>query len=118
MNSQPSRIFSKTKEISSEQFISIWNLGGTCDVGNQFSNADKADYLECNGIMNVNMEFDAGYVLPGIRHDNACKWKAREVMPLPENWEEVYLVYRNYPHFQKVLVARNNHDGTVQVFKF
>ena len=36
---------------------------------------------------------------------------------LPDSWEECFLVYEDYPTFKKVLVARNNMDGTVQLFR-
>lgn len=38
-------MFYQTKEISMQEFTAIWNKGGSRNIGNQFSNADKADYL-------------------------------------------------------------------------
>lgn len=37
--------FNKTKEVTLEQFKELWNKGGACSIGNQFSNADKSNYL-------------------------------------------------------------------------
>ena len=44
---RPSEAFQTTKEMKLENFVQIWNLGGERSVGNQFSNMDKANYLEC-----------------------------------------------------------------------
>ena len=38
-------LFNKIKEVTLEEFILMWNKGGSRDIGNQFSNADKSDYL-------------------------------------------------------------------------
>lgn len=169
---RPSEAFQTTKEMKLENFVQIWNLGGERSIGNQFSNMDKANYLECidksaeekivllqkeldqfmdsiptisifgcgryaeraedvkianqiqekinfasqkRTVNNITSEFDAGWVLPGIKHGKSSK--TLNISPLPENWDEVWLVYKQYPHFHRILVARNNHDGTVQVFK-
>lgn len=44
---RPSEAFQTTKEMKLENFVQIWNLGGERSIGNQFSNMDKANYLEC-----------------------------------------------------------------------
>lgn len=44
---------------------------------------------------------------------------SRELSPLPANWDECFLENSKYPFkndHNKLLVARNNHDGTVQLF--
>lgn len=163
--------FNKIREISVQEFTAIWNKGGTCSIGNQFSNADRADYLkvvdtkasaykkqkekeleefhssiptyslggvgrhsvnakdalhlhqlqievQCiNDIVtNIIETFDAGWVTSGLKANNSQK-RITKLEQLPDNWEECFLVFESYPTFKKVLVARNNHDGTVQLFR-
>lgn len=164
-------LFNKTKEITIEEFVSMWNKGGTCSIGNQFSNADKSDYLmvvdteakdikaqkereleefhssiptyslggvgrhpvnakdalrlhqmraemQCinDVVTNIVETFDAGWVTSGLRATDSHT-KITKIEQLPEKWEECYLIYESYPVFKRVLVARNNMDGTVQLFR-
>lgn len=164
-------LFNKTKEVTLEEFVSIWNKGGSHDIGNQYSNADKTDYLmvvdtkaaemkaqkekkleefhnsiptyslggvgrhpvnpedslrlyqmkaeiQCIStiVTNTRETFDAGWVTSGLKATGSHK-EITKIEQLPEEWEECYLVYECYPTFKKVLVARNNHDGTVQLFR-
>lgn len=67
-------------------------------------------------VTNITETFDAGWVSAGLHATGASK-TTQSVAPLPEEWEECYLIYENYPMFEKVLVARNNLDGTVQLFR-
>lgn len=67
-------------------------------------------------VTNITETYDAGWVSAGLHATGASK-TTQSVPPLPEEWEECYLVYENYPVFEKVLVARNSMDGTVQLFR-
>lgn len=67
-------------------------------------------------VTNVTETYDAGWVSSGLHAAGASK-TSHQCTPLPEQWEECYLVYESYPIYERVLVARNNHDGTVQLFR-
>ena len=154
--------FKHTKEVSLRDFEKIWKQGGFLDIGNQFSNADKYQYLEvqdldiqeskdnwnkqleklpfslydCNEeeakkykelihklngigsayIANYTDVFDAGWVTAGnfVGHSR----RTREVPSLPANWKECYLCEKlAHNSSRKVLVAVNNGDGTVQLYR-
>ena len=164
-------MFNKTKEVTIEEFTAMWNKGGSRDIGSQFSNCDKSDYLmvvdikasnfkkqkeaeleafhasipthSIGGvgkhpdkledslrlyqlraevqainevITNIVETFDTGWVSSGLKVVGSHK-KITKIEQLPEEWEECYLVYESYPIFKRVLVARNNMDGTVQLFR-
>lgn len=67
-------------------------------------------------VNNIADRFDAGWVLgeklPATRTTD-------NVQPLPQDWEECFLEAFAYPHgtVSGVLAARNNKDGTVQLFR-
>lgn len=169
-----SELFTSTKEVSLEEFMGIWFKGGEMDIGNQYSNMDKYNYLEYTdnaaieqyeaikkereefikslvdagecflypltfknekdkekafeilskaddlkkSYKNIKTVFDAGWVTTAHHVHNKNRFKEKEVPKLPQHWDEVYLVHKEYPFFNKTLVARNNHDGTVQLFSY
>lgn len=141
---RPSEAFQTTKEMKLENFVQIWNLGGERSIGNQFSNMDKANYLECidksaeekivllqkeldqfmdsiptisifgcgryaeraedvkianqiqekinfasqkRTVTNITSEFDAGWVLPGIKHGKSSK--TLNISPLYTDRKEI-----------------------------
>ena len=112
--------FAKTREVKMSQFVEIWSRGGFYSDSN-FSNGDTALYLrvECDanpngclikkGTNNIKQWFR-----PFLGFDHV------EVSSLPDDWEEVYICdagyYAKYGRKGK-LVARNNFDGTVQMFR-
>ena len=112
--------FAKTREVKMSEFVEIWNRGGFYSNSN-FENGDTALYLrlECdanrdgclikNGTNNIKQWFRPSFGLEPV-----------EVPSLPDNWEEVYICdagyYAKYGRKGK-LVARNNYDGTVQMFR-
>ena len=112
--------FAKTREVKMSQFVEIWSRGGFYSDSN-FSNGDTALYLrvECDanpngclikkGTNNIKQWFK-----PFLGFDHV------EVSSLPDDWEEVYICdagyYAKYGRKGK-LVARNNFDGTVQMFR-
>ena len=67
-------------------------------------------------VTNVTDMFDAGWVSSALKATGPRALK-KELSSLPKNWEECHLVYNQYPTFKRVLVARNNNDGTVQLFR-
>ena len=118
--------FPKTKEISIAEFKKIWEMGGTF-VDAQFSNSEKHDYLfvsKDNGksveriwaVKNISKSFLTGWVGANLHSGAAHQWEEKEVPHLPEDWDEVSLRYLQYPNWAECVVARNNHDGTVQIF--
>lgn len=169
-----SESFKETKEVKLEEFIDIWFQGGEMDIGNQYLNMNKYNYLEyidnaaiekfdelikardefidslvekgecfrypltfknkadeqkCYEMLseiedlqksykNIKKVFDAGWVTQAHHIPQRNRFTEKEVQPLPEDWDEVYLVHQAYPVFKKVLVARNNHDRTVQLFRY
>ena len=54
----------------------------------------------------------------GITNVTNLGGKHLSLNELPEDWTEVYLKFNRYKQSKKrtVLVARNNHDGTVQLY--
>lgn len=57
-----------------------------------------------------------------LRINNIAQYghESRGLSPLPENWEECFLENSKYPFkndHNRLVVARNNHDGTVQLFR-
>lgn len=164
-------LFNKTREVSMAQFEAMWANGGYTSIGNQYSNMDKADYLqvvdrdaeklktqkeseleafhasiptytmmgggryperiedECKlqemraelraidvVVTNVAETFNAGWVSHSTKA-TPPHTSTTAVSALPDAWDECYLVYRSYPTFERKLVARNNMDGTVQLFR-
>lgn len=120
-------LFNKTKEVTIEEFTAMWNKGGSVSFA-QTSNGDKRDYLYVSkttddenhyyttGMKNVVVYEDAGWVTAGLKVTGFSK-EILEVPSLPDDWEEISVVYENYPTFINKVVARNNHDGTVQLFR-
>ena len=54
----------------------------------------------------------------GVTNVTNLGGKRLMVNELPEDWTEVYLKFNRYKQGkQNVLVARNNHDGTVQLYR-
>lgn len=119
--------FSKTKEVSMQEFTAIWNKGGSASYL-QYSNGDKRNYLfvskDAQGnepyytlaVNNIRQYEDAGWVTSHIKASGYFE-EQREVAQLPEDWEEISITYADYPTFFTKIVARNNHDGTVQLFR-
>ena len=67
-------------------------------------------------IKNYTELFDAGWVTAGNCVRNSRR--TREVPSLPLNWKECYLCEKLVHNFsRKVLVAVNNGDGTVQLYR-
>lgn len=57
-----------------------------------------------------------------LRINNITQYghKSRGLSPLPANWDECFLEFSKYPFkndHARLLLARNNHDGTVQLFR-
>lgn len=117
----------RTKEVWMYDFLCLWRKGGMASYA-QYSNGDKFDYLyvakaggkelshDTTAIHNIARVFDSGWVTRSLRATGP-QWKTQEIQELPDDWDEVYVCYRNYPQSFRKLIARNNHDGTVQLFK-
>lgn len=113
------------KERELEEFhssIPTYSLGG---VGRHPVNAKdalrlhqmRAEVQAINDVVtNIVESFDAGWVSSSL-HAIASHTETNAVQALPDYWEECYLIYESYPVFKRVLVARNNYDGTVQLFR-
>lgn len=121
--------FNTTQEISLKKFKEIWKIGGMRSVGGQFSNFDKWRYLRVwdkknnRYINNIIDNFDCGYVTHYAKAKGSHKIKKNpDMLPYPDDWDECYLLWQ-YHKGQgclaciEVLIARNNHDGTVQLFR-
>lgn len=120
-------MFNKTKEVTIEEFTAMWNKGGSVSYS-QYSNGDKRNYLFVSkdtagnepyytmAVNNVRNYADAGWVTSHIKASGYFE-EQREVAQLPEDWEEISITYADYPTFFTKIVARNNHDGTVQLFR-
>lgn len=167
-----SRFPSISQEMSISEFIEkYWSLGGYRQIGNQFSNMDKFDYLYVidkdilqkrraandkylamikdeeakHGVRfvswmeypphldkareaylneleqldplvtNITGEFDAGFVSHS-QHVSQGVEKTYGLTELPTNWDTLHVRFREYPAHADALLARNNHNGTVEVF--
>lgn len=112
--------FAKTREIKMSQFKEIWDRGGFYSDSN-FANGDTALYLR------IECDANCGGSLIKAGTNNIKQWfrpsfgfESVEVPSLPDDWEEIYICdagyYAKYGRKGK-LVARNNFDGTVQMFR-
>lgn len=120
-------MFYQTKEVTLAQFEAMWAKGGSVSYS-QYSNGDKRNYLFVSkdtagnepyytmAVNNVRNYADAGWVTANLKASGYTK-EQREVVQLPEDWEEVSITFADYPTFYTKVVARNNHDGTVQLFR-
>lgn len=117
--------FKKQKEAELEAFhasIPTYSLGGVgrhpVSIEDERRLRQMQAEVQCidDVVTNIVESFHAGWVTSGLRATGSHKEK-QEVTQLPDNWEECFLVYENYPTFKRVLVARNNMDGTVQLFR-
>ena len=122
MNTKFKDAFNKTQEISLAQFKQIWALGGWDSGSQQFSNTESWDYLwavepELSKADNK-IAAELCCYCTGVTNVTNLGGKHLPLNELPENWTEVYIKYNRYKQGKHtVLVARNNHDGTVQLYR-
>lgn len=109
-------LFSKTREVSMEQFEAMWTKGGTVSFASTLL-GDKRDYLFVSKTTYGNEPYYTLAVSNVKDYWDAGKHTTKTVPSLPNDWEEISLAYANYPVFQTKLVARRNADGTVQLFR-
>ena len=94
----------------------------------QYSNGDKFDYLyvakaggkelsrDTTAIHNIARVFDWDWITQSPQVTGP-QWETQEIQELPDDWDEVYVCYRDGQQAFRKLIARNNHDGTVQLYK-
>lgn len=98
---------------------------GVFGIGTKFANftdwkkafhwREKLDTMNPK-LTNVTTQHSAGFVVGQFHGTSRYE---NPVVQLPEDWDEVFLEHYEYGtrSHTKTLVARNNHDGTVQLFR-
>lgn len=110
------RLFDKTKEVPMSVFKAIWAQGGTVSFSST-SLGDKRDYLYVSKTTDGNEPYYTIAASNVKDYWDAGKHTTKTVPSIPDDWEEISITYANYPVFVTKVVARNNHDGTVQLFR-
>lgn len=117
----------RTKEVWMYDFLCLWRKGGMASYA-QDQQDNKFDYLyvgkaggkelshDNTAIHNIARVFDWDWITQSPQVTGP-DWTTQEIQELPDDWDEVYVCYRNYPQAFRKLIARNNHDGTVQLYK-
>lgn len=111
-----------------EEFIDYLEAKGEC-LRCPLSFKNKEDEQKCYEMLseiedlqksykNIKTVLDAGWFTQSHHVPQRNQFVEKVVQPLPEDWDEVYLVHKDHPVFKRVLVARNNQDGTVQLFRY
>ena len=114
--------FFKTGEVKESHIREIWERGGYFSSSN-ITNCDTALYLrfEFKEEMPYNeMSVEKSNNNIRKRFRTYKGWETQNVYNLPESWNEIYLCDTGYhAKFGRKgkLVARNNHDGTAQMFR-
>lgn len=114
--------FFKTREVKESHIRELWGRGGYFSSSGN-SGCDTALYLrfEFKEEMSYN-ELSIEKVNNNInrRFRPFRGWETQNVNSLPEDWNEIYLCDTGYhAKFGRKgkLIARNNHDGTAQMFR-
>ena len=114
--------FFKTGEVKESHIRDIWERGGYFSSSN-ITNCDTALYLS------FEFEEEMPYNELSIEKSNnnikqrfrtSRGWETQNIHNLPKDWSEIYLCDTGYhAKFGRKgkLVARNNHDGTAQMFR-
>lgn len=114
--------FLKTREVKESHIREIWERGGYFSSSNN-SSCETALYLrfEFKEEMPYNeLSIEKANNNIKRRFRNSSGWETQNVYNLPKDWEELYICDTGYhAKFGRKgkLVARNNHDGTVQMFR-
>ena len=113
--------FFKTKEVKESHIRELWERGGYFSSSG-ISGCDTALYLrftftEEMPYNELSIEKSNNNIRQRFRH--FMGWETQNVHNLPSNWNEIYLCDTGYHAkfgIKGKLVARNNHDGTAQMF--
>lgn len=113
--------FFKTREVKESHIRELWERGGYFS-SSENSGCDRALYLR------FELKEEMPYNELSIERSNNIRrrfrpfsgWETQNVYNLPEDWNELYICDTGYhAKFGRKgrLVARNNHDGTAQMFR-
>ena len=114
--------FTKTREVKESHIHELWERGGFFSGSNN-SSCETARYLRFafKEEMPYNeMSIEKGHVNIKQIFRPFEGWEDKEVPNLPKDWEELYICDTGYhAKFGRKgkLIARNNHDGTAQMFR-
>ena len=114
--------FFKTREVSESYIRELWERGGYFS-SSENSSCDTALYLrfafkEEMPYNELSIEKSNNNIRQRFRPFGG--WETQNVHSLPKDWEELYICDTGYhAKFGRKgkLVARNNHDGTAQMFR-
>lgn len=114
--------FFKTREVKESHIYELWGRGGYFSSSG-ISGCDTALYLR----FEFKEEMPYNELSIEKANNNIKKrfrpfrgWETQNVSSLPEDWNEIYLCDTGYhAKFGRKgkLIARNNHDGTAQMFR-
>ena len=113
--------FFKTCEVKESHISELWERGGYFSSSNM-SNCETALYLrfafkEEMPYNELSIEKANNNIKKRFRDSRG--WETQNVYNLPNDWEEIYICDTGYhSKFGRKgkLIARNNHDGTAQMF--
>lgn len=115
--------FFKTREVQESHIRELWERGGYFSDSKN-SNCETALYLRFTFEEDVvpynerSIENERNNIKQRFRPFEG--WETKEVNTLPKGWDELYLCDTGYhAKFGRKgkLIARNNHDGTAQMFR-
>lgn len=114
--------FFKTREVKESHIRELWGRGGYFSSSG-ISGCDTALYLrfefkEEMPYNELSIEKANNNIKKRFRPSRG--WETQNVNNLPEDWNEIYLCDAGYhSKFDRKgkLIARNNHDGTAQMFR-
>ena len=114
--------FFKTREVPESHIRELWELGGyfsssensSCEMGLylRFEFKEEMPYNE------LSIEKANNNIKRRFRPFRG--WETQNVYTLPKDWNELYICDTGYSSKfgrKGKLVARNNHDGTAQMFR-
>ena len=113
--------FFKTREVQESHIRELWERGGYFSSSNTY-NCETALYLrftfkEEMPYNELSIEKANNNIKKRFRTSKG--WETQNVYNLPSNWEEIHICDTGYHAkfgLKGKLIARNNHDGTAQMF--
>ena len=114
--------FAKTREVKESHIRELWERGGYFSDSNM-SNCETALYLRFTFSRETaynEMSLEKGHNNIKQKFRPFEGWETCDIPNLPDDWDEIYISDAGYhAKFGRKgkLVARNNYDGTAQMFR-